>query len=279
MKYSVKVDKLLNYAVFDFSEDWSGYLTLGFTEEDVPALLQLALDEELYWQDDDKEDEEADLAYAAAPYHAWRILGLLKAEASVLPLLERIGDDDWSGEDACTILGLIGEKAIEPIKQQLSDSITDAFKKSILVTAFGKIIANNPDYREQGVAFLTEYLAKITDENSYLAGFVVSELIDLNAKESIETIRAAFQRGCVDISMAGDIEDVEIEMGFRQHRATPKPNYFGFSGIDFEQLRDDILLTNSKAKIISQPERSIKVGRNDPCPCGSGKKHKKCCLH
>ena len=25
--------------------------------------------------------------------------------------------------------------------------------------------------------------------------------------------------------------------------------------------------------------RSPKVGRNDPCPCGSGKKFKKCCLH
>lgn len=23
----------------------------------------------------------------------------------------------------------------------------------------------------------------------------------------------------------------------------------------------------------------VRVGRNDPCPCGSGKKHKKCCLH
>jgi uncharacterized protein YecA (UPF0149 family) len=22
---------------------------------------------------------------------------------------------------------------------------------------------------------------------------------------------------------------------------------------------------------------SAKVGRNDPCPCGSGKKYKKCC--
>ena len=22
-----------------------------------------------------------------------------------------------------------------------------------------------------------------------------------------------------------------------------------------------------------------KVGRNDPCPCGSGKKYKKCCMH
>jgi preprotein translocase subunit SecA len=26
-----------------------------------------------------------------------------------------------------------------------------------------------------------------------------------------------------------------------------------------------------------QPARSKKVGRNDPCPCGSGKKYKKCC--
>jgi preprotein translocase subunit SecA len=27
----------------------------------------------------------------------------------------------------------------------------------------------------------------------------------------------------------------------------------------------------------AQPVRSEKVGRNDPCPCGSGKKYKKCC--
>jgi uncharacterized protein len=26
-----------------------------------------------------------------------------------------------------------------------------------------------------------------------------------------------------------------------------------------------------------QPERRVKVGRNDPCPCGSGKKYKRCC--
>src|ERR1017187_7000368 len=28
----------------------------------------------------------------------------------------------------------------------------------------------------------------------------------------------------------------------------------------------------------SEPRRTVpKVGRNDPCPCGSGKKHKHCC--
>ena len=28
----------------------------------------------------------------------------------------------------------------------------------------------------------------------------------------------------------------------------------------------------------AEPARSTKVGRNDPCPCGSGKKYKKCCF-
>ena len=28
---------------------------------------------------------------------------------------------------------------------------------------------------------------------------------------------------------------------------------------------------------VKQPVHSHKIGRNDPCPCGSGKKYKKCC--
>jgi uncharacterized protein YecA (UPF0149 family) len=30
-------------------------------------------------------------------------------------------------------------------------------------------------------------------------------------------------------------------------------------------------------KIVLTQRTSTKVGRNDPCPCGSGKKYKKCC--
>ena len=41
-----------------------------------------------------------------------------------------------------------------------------------------------------------------------------------------------------------------------------------------ENINDlEILLTPPKTKIAEK-----KVGRNDPCPCGSGKKHKKCCI-
>ena len=39
-------------------------------------------------------------------------------------------------------------------------------------------------------------------------------------------------------------------------------------------------LTNSDQPVKIEPirNRQEQVGRNDPCPCGSGKKYKNCCL-
>jgi preprotein translocase subunit SecA len=34
---------------------------------------------------------------------------------------------------------------------------------------------------------------------------------------------------------------------------------------------------SGEAQTVQQVVRGDKVGRNDPCPCGSGKKYKKCC--
>ena len=34
---------------------------------------------------------------------------------------------------------------------------------------------------------------------------------------------------------------------------------------------------DGKEKVKKQPKKSVKIGRNDPCPCGSGKKYKQCC--
>jgi uncharacterized protein len=33
----------------------------------------------------------------------------------------------------------------------------------------------------------------------------------------------------------------------------------------------------ASAHIHEPPRRTLKIGRNDPCPCGSGKKYKRCC--
>jgi len=36
-------------------------------------------------------------------------------------------------------------------------------------------------------------------------------------------------------------------------------------------------VNDGKEKIKRQPKKISKIGRNDPCPCGSGKKYKQCC--
>ena len=41
-----------------------------------------------------------------------------------------------------------------------------------------------------------------------------------------------------------------------------------------EDRRKELYLEQKKSNTVIKPP---KVGRNDPCPCGSGKKYKKCC--
>jgi SEC-C motif len=51
---------------------------------------------------------------------------------------------------------------------------------------------------------------------------------------------------------------------------------------DEDLLEDDDLLEDAGLfEPVPQPfvRAEAKIGRNDPCPCGSGKKYKRCCLH
>lgn len=54
------------------------------------------------------------------------------------------------------------------------------------------------------------------------------------------------------------------ELGKYQEAAELKKEAKTFAGLNSMKYTDT-------------PIRSERVGRNDPCPCGSGKKHKKCC--
>lgn len=58
------------------------------------------------------------------------------------------------------------------------------------------------------------------------------------------------------------------------------------NGSDFKEAFDKVGITDDDLRVIlkelqdEKPEQVInveKVGRNEPCPCGSGKKYKKCC--
>ena len=73
------------------------------------------------------------------------------------------------------------------------------------------------------------------------------------------------------------------KMQWESHHDIRKDEYF-VKGVAYEITQNDEL----REEIIDDPSKLIelcftvvnkdkKVGRNDPCPCGSGKKYKYCC--
>ncbi|MFH0762911.1 MAG: preprotein translocase subunit SecA [Candidatus Omnitrophota bacterium] len=80
--------------------------------------------------------------------------------------------------------------------------------------------------------------------------------------------------------MIGSIEEEAVEALFKLRPARPKEFKGVFSSasqqlIHPEASKFDVPLEQPPSKP-AQPNQP-KAGRNDPCPCGSGKKYKKCC--
>jgi uncharacterized protein len=73
--------------------------------------------------------------------------------------------------------------------------------------------------------------------------------------------------------LAGEVDDAEIEAPDEAPIADPA----AWRRMHREKLEKHVtdLYAYWEAK---GRARAPKIGRNDPCPCGSGKKHKKCCL-
>lgn len=135
-----------------------------------------------------------------------------------------------------------------------------------------------PGERDACVGIPVRQLEKFETDGPLLNAFLISGLIDIDATEAIGLIRHAFSRDRVDLSIVGDIEEVEIEMGLRTYRSTPRPRFNPFGRyIESRGLADHDI--DDPPFGYPPPRRVAKVGRNDPCPCGSGKKYKKCCLN
>ena len=276
MKYSEQAKQLLNLG--EPQEPLPNYLSLGFTAAHADELIQMATDPELL-----NLDESDPLFWAAI--HAWYVLGQLQVTQAVEPLLdlhEQYPFDDFFYEEFPKVFALMGVSAIPKLKEYLWDTKRTKIARSTVIPCLEELAKN---HRQDCLALFNEFLQQSDEKNSSLAGLVICTLIKLNATESIEIIRETFKRGGVDISVPGDLEDVEIAFGLRIKRATPKPNYHNHSPEILESLQALSHLTGLDGSKLddytdSQPVRQEpKIGRNDPCPCGSGKKFKKCCLH
>lgn len=209
--YPPPVDKLLTYGrpEVDAVKDWPNYLDLGLTAEHIPALIRMATDKEL-----NQGDVESTEVWA--PIHAGRALGQLRAIEAIEPLLtlSTIEEDgEWVIEELPEVFGLIGPQALPTLEAYLADKTHKEWARVNAATGVKAIGINSPDSRSASVAILTKLLENSTADESDFNSFLVTDLIDLEAKEAAPVIEQAFKDDHIDLSITGDWDDVRESLG------------------------------------------------------------------
>ncbi len=258
-EYTKPVSSLLTYGSARNIKDWSVYLELGLNEEHIPELIKMVGDEKL--NQADGEDNEA-----WAPIHAWRTLGVLRAMEAIPTLIDQLYQvdeyhNDWIAEDMPKAFAMIGEPAIQALTQYAGNTSRTLFARAAAAFSLSHIGRAHPETRETCIAGIEKALTEYRQNDPVLNGSLVARLLDLKATEAHSTIQKAYQDDRVDPMTCGNMENVEVLLGLREKEST------GHS----DSHNIDTFPGYKKGK--------KKIGRNEPCLCGSGKKHKKCCLN
>jgi hypothetical protein len=222
--YAPPLDKLLTLGdARPTMGRWPDYRQVGLAPEHIPDLIHMATDEEL-------NQANSDSAEVWAPMHAWRALGQFRAASAAEPLTSLFhliddNDDDMVNEEMPEVLGLIGPAAIPAVTAYLADASHGLWARVVAARSLGEIGQRHPDSRAECVALLTSQLERFAEQDVTLNAFLVGPLRDLRAVESAQVMERAFAADRVEIGVHGDWEDVQIQIGLRQKRETPKPDY------------------------------------------------------
>lgn len=240
-----KIQTLLTLGAPDNQRHWPDYLDkYDFNLEDVPALLALFADESINTLGSDR-------AEVWAPLYVWRILGQLASEEAIRPIVQSfdtLHEDDSALSELPGVVGMIGPAAITELWDYWRQKGKDEFSYVMAMDALCEIAKQHPASREQIINIYIDYMNDPNTLMGILNGLLMACLLDLKAIEAIDGIRRLFALNCVDISCAGDLEDIEIELGLRTRRSTPPPTMeqkFGienpFGAIRSEPGEDDYL--------------------------------------
>jgi hypothetical protein len=237
-------------------KEWRDYRALGLSEQDVPELSRMILDEDLAWADSESAEVWAGL-------HAWRALAQLKAESAIPALIELLGQvddylDDWISSDLPLVFAEIGPAALEPLRTFLADSSQVRWSRITAGESLVKLGQRYPELRAEVVAALRQQLAEFAQQDQSFNGLLVGELLDLQAVEAAPVMAQAFAADRVDLLIQGDWEDVQIRLGLLDQRLTPPPDNRALMaaqmGFDPVEMLDKLKMA-AQAKLQRQAER------------------------
>jgi len=266
-------------------------------EELTPALLDILADV--------ARDPEA---YASDPgrmIHIYAMFLLAQfREARAYPLLVRILSapskimDDLLGdvltEDVGRILASVSDGDCEGMMSLIENEGADEYVRSSAMDGTLALVVCGKMTREAAMSYFVGLFRKLKRDHSGVWDGLINSCCDLWPSEAMSEIRRAYDDELVDTS-AVDWEDVQRSMAYGKeacldrldrrhyHLVEDVVKEVGWWACFHEKQPEKHLhlssFTRMPDSVIPQPIRRMepKIGRNDPCPCNSGKKFKKCC--
>ena len=200
-------------------------------------------------------------------------------------------------EDLNRILASVCQGDLSLIKQLIEGPKHNEYVRSAALESL--LVLYNADQltREELIAYFQTLIDNKLeqDEDPSFWGALAHCCYEIYPEELYEKLADCFEQDLVDTFMI-DKEDLDRSMRMGKEQILAKLKADGHW-----QFIDNVITemewwacfhpepsTRSKTipsagfdyhKSTNQKPREAKIGRNDPCPCGSGKKYKKCCLH
>lgn len=204
----------------------------------------------------------------------------------------------------------LGINQLDTLKAFLLTPGIYTFSKTAASEALSQIALHHPEKREEIVAIYKDLFIQFAeaseDDNlidSEFLGLAISETIDSRLTELLPEIKVLFDNGYVALGISGEYSEVEEELStppkFNQRKELLSIFEIydkvvkTWSGYNEDKDFSPILKNDNKVLphifdqdkydlpksgyLSPEPIKTDKIERNAPCPCGSGKKYKKCC--
>ena len=264
-------------------------------------------------QGDAEEWEEEDPRWYR-DIHAGRLLIAFREEKALPLFADLLRDEDREHlrEWFDTLFAHYGPPAVDMLIDLLKDRKAGVWVRIFAAVRLGRIALVHPEVRDRVTEVLRMRLPRVDEQGNFvippladedqvmLWTFIACELADLKDTASQAQGIALYEAGLIDEMVMGDLDaylkifDEEprlpepfdlIEKYHPPRRPILPPVNLDREPQDdldtslFEEM-DEVDSSRYPIGYGSAPtfvREDPKVGRNDPCPCGSGKKYKKCC--
>lgn len=223
---------------------------------------------------------------AWAPISAMHLLALIGGGEALDAVVyatykycEEMGD--WLTEDLPSILAYFGADAYGALLSMVNDGTLEPFARNSAARALHAISRKNQNLRKQAVDAFKK--AILSEEDCLARTLLVDVLIEFKDSDTLEFVRSLFARNLIDTSTltieevegvyAGEYDDI-----LHMDDMDPMDPFKIQKAREYVTSMDNGVIQEATASRGQQTAKRRKVGRNEPCPCGSGKKYKKCCL-